>query len=53
MFLFRFPLQHFRFGNGQDGAEDALEVAELVLSVTLRFQFFTSGRDWTAFIAYT
>ena len=37
--VFRFPLQHFRLGNGHDGAENALKVAELIVSVALRYQF--------------
>jgi hypothetical protein len=39
MHFFRFPFEHFRFGNGHDGAEYALKVAELIFGVTLDYQF--------------
>ena len=49
MLLFRFSLQQFRLGNRHNGTENALEIAELIFRVTLRYQFRLGLRDWLVF----
>src|SRR5438552_3239965 len=44
--FFGFPFHHFRLRDGHCGAEHALEITELILSIALRFQFFRWLRDW-------